>query len=725
MTFITVRKIDVGRETGGVINGFDDEDSFTGGFLFGANNSQDLRDTPEVTQAVIEGWRAIIGGSFITKIQGLTPTVEYAIDCYFSSYDVPDSSYTFEVSANGSAPVEIVPFVETGGISFKTFRKRLFAEADSSGEITILAQSKTGGAYLPALIVKRDITLDGTETTVVACVVDSIMAALDPPVTASFPYLEAIQRNADYARYTATPDTNYQNATLTDIISNAAKIKVFNLGISSRPAIGFSSTKEDEVGTKFSGKTFRELLLMGGLNDLGALTAVDTVKSALSGISDFAAGYDARFFISTLTPVGLGYPGNTQSVVDYVNASGKNINAWMRTRFPANQIVPLDENIHFLDAANGTHFDANRVHLTTAGLALWHDIYQRVRNGTYTKPVITTTLLNDATEGVASQQVIDVTGASAYQILSGAMPSGWSFNASTKRFEGVITESGDFTFEFAAVASDGTFASRVYNLHVVVGAGGLVNYARTSQGATAMANSTYSDGGYDGAASNAINGDRLFSYANWSASGGIYHSDGAGAVLTIDFNQSRTIEKLNLITVRDSGTSKTAIPDSNTENIGSFGLAGFTVDYWNGTTWTNLFAPVTGNTKLFRSFTFTPVATTKIRITATSAGSARIAEVEALGTSAGGGVNAKRIRCFWGEASGNPDGYKIRKIVQTADGDLETIIDAGLPEIIAGEYQYFDTDVVEGDDLTYEYAAYKGATVGNWTAVQAIEFTNN
>jgi RHS repeat-associated protein len=63
------------------------------------------------------------------------------------------------------------------------------------------------------------------------------------------------------------------------------------------------------------------------------------------------------------------------------------------------------------------------------------------------------------------------------------------------------------------------------------------------------------------------------------------------------------------------------------------------VQYWNGSTWTTIpGGNVTGNNKVWRKFTFSPITTSKIRVTINSVPDAwsRVVEIQAFGTSAGG-----------------------------------------------------------------------------------------
>lgn len=120
------------------------------------------------------------------------------------------------------------------------------------------------------------------------------------------------------------------------------------------------------------------------------------------------------------------------------------------------------------------------------------------------------------------------------------------------------------------------------------------------------------------------------STSNWGTQGGIYHSYGAPTTLEVNFNQARSIEQVNVVTVRNSFTDKS--PVRADETFSGYGLTDFRIEYWNGSSWTTV-QNVSNNNKILQQLTFSPVTTTKIRIVATAAlaYNVRITEVEAWG----------------------------------------------------------------------------------------------
>ncbi len=162
------------------------------------------------------------------------------------------------------------------------------------------------------------------------------------------------------------------------------------------------------------------------------------------------------------------------------------------------------------------------------------------------------------------------------------------------------------------------------------------NVALSSNGASISASSTYAP---NYPASALINGLRHTNnqYGNngsWLA--GIYPSSSTPQTVEVTFPGSKTINEIDLFTMADAVNYNTA--PALTDTFIDYGVVAFTVDYWNGSGWINL-ETVTGNNKVWRQFTFSPVSTTKIRVVVTQdgqrAGVAHLVEVEAWSGSSG------------------------------------------------------------------------------------------
>src|SRR5712691_7759898 len=148
------------------------------------------------------------------------------------------------------------------------------------------------------------------------------------------------------------------------------------------------------------------------------------------------------------------------------------------------------------------------------------------------------------------------------------------------------------------------------------------NVALTSNGGVAS-NAQTTSGNYP--ASGAINGNRTTS--DWGAGGG-WASTVTPTWWQVDFSASMTIDEVDVITYGTAGQPTL----TSTDNMASYGLNDFTVQYWDGAAWQTV-TTVTGNGFVWRQFTYTPFTTTKIRINCTvSADSTyRLVEVEAWG----------------------------------------------------------------------------------------------
>lgn len=151
-----------------------------------------------------------------------------------------------------------------------------------------------------------------------------------------------------------------------------------------------------------------------------------------------------------------------------------------------------------------------------------------------------------------------------------------------------------------------------------------INVASAANGATASASSSYT--GH--AASGAINGDRrgLFVWQDgyWAAA-----STGT-AWLEVQFNGSKTIGEIDVVVVQDNYMAP--IEPTDTTTFASYGMTAYDVQYWNGSAWMTVSGgSLTGNNKVWKKFSFSPITTTKIRVVGNAAvdGLMRVIELEA------------------------------------------------------------------------------------------------
>jgi RHS repeat-associated protein len=254
------------------------------------------------------------------------------------------------------------------------------------------------------------------------------------------------------------------------------------------------------------------------------------------------------------------------------------------------------------------------------------------------------------------------------------------------------------------------------------------NVALASNGATASASSTNS--GFSAAA--AIDGEHKG--LNWTSGGGWHSSSGTFPQwLQVDFNGSKSISEIDVFSVQDNYSSPSEPTEAMTFSL--YGLTGFDVQYWNGSSWVTVpGGGVAGNNKVRRRIIFSPINTSKIRVLTNASvdGWSRIPEVEAwtappdgpptniqwlvadqLGTprmifdKSGTFSSVKRhdylpfgeeISAFGGRTTGQgynvPDG--LRQQFTSKEQDLET----GLDYFLARYYSYIQGRFTSSDELT-------------------------
>lgn len=172
----------------------------------------------------------------------------------------------------------------------------------------------------------------------------------------------------------------------------------------------------------------------------------------------------------------------------------------------------------------------------------------------------------------------------------------------------------------------------LYSGFLIFDVGLRVNVASAANGGVALGSST-ANAGY--AAAGAINGDHRG--VNWGAGGGwkdataYAHPDW----LEVAFSGPKTIDEVAVFSLQDA--YKTPSEPTSTMTFSLYGLVDFTVQYWTGTAWQAVPGGVVrGNMLVWRSVTFAPLTTSRIRVLVERArdGSSRIVEVEAYGDDA-------------------------------------------------------------------------------------------
>jgi hypothetical protein len=185
-------------------------------------------------------------------------------------------------------------------------------------------------------------------------------------------------------------------------------------------------------------------------------------------------------------------------------------------------------------------------------------------------------------------------------------------------------------------SGNATSASAALSQVVNASSGGSIDVALASNGGVASASSTYVAAGVLFPVSAIIDGNRAG--LNWGNGGG--WNDGTYNAwpdwVQINFSSAQTINKVIVYTLQDNYTSPVDPPDSLTFTL--YGVTAFQVQGWNGSSWVNLGAAVSGNNLVKRAVSFPAITTTQIRVTITAAlgGYSRLTEVEAwTGTGSG------------------------------------------------------------------------------------------
>src|SRR5688500_2599803 len=107
--------------------------------------------------------------------------------------------------------------------------------------------------------------------------------------------------------------------------------------------------------------------------------------------------------------------------------------------------------------------------------------------------------------------------------------------------------------------------------------------------------------------------------------------------IQVDFAGSKTIDEISVFSLHDNYTQENTPTETQTFTL--YGLLAFDVQYWNGSTWVTIpGGSVTGNNKVWRKFTFSPITTNRIRVFINTVPDAwsRVVEIQAFGTSASG-----------------------------------------------------------------------------------------
>lgn len=217
-----------------------------------------------------------------------------------------------------------------------------------------------------------------------------------------------------------------------------------------------------------------------------------------------------------------------------------------------------------------------------------------------------------------------------------------------------------------------------------------INLAAAENGGTASASSTADNYTPDAV----IDGDRRG--LNLTSGGG-WRDDTPGVFpdwVEVEFSSAANIDEISVFTQQDTWWAP--IEPTESTNFFNNGITSFEVQYWNGTVWITVpGGSVTGNLRVWRKITFSPITTDRVRVLINAAKStaSTVVELEAFGVVA------------------NPDPTPTPTPGPT-QGDVEAALAAR--DIFfdnANNIGFGTGNPIFNDDGT------TGAFVGNWVAI--------
>jgi hypothetical protein len=211
----------------------------------------------------------------------------------------------------------------------------------------------------------------------------------------------------------------------------------------------------------------------------------------------------------------------------------------------------------------------------------------------------------------------------AWSLASGTLPPGLTLNSITGRITGTPTQAGSWTVSMRLSDSQVPTDTATKALSITVDpAATRRNVAQAANGGRVSASSTY---GSKNAANWTNDGKRPASL--WTNTWADATANAYPDWVRVDFSSTKTIREVDVFSGQlDATTAPTTTLTS------TYTLRDFQLQYWNGTQWKAITGGmVTGNQLVWRKFTFSPIATSAIRIVITRSGGvlARVAEIEA------------------------------------------------------------------------------------------------
>ena len=243
---------------------------------------------------------------------------------------------------------------------------------------------------------------------------------------------------------------------------------------------------------------------------------------------------------------------------------------------------------------------------------------------------ILTGSLPDGTVGVAYSQALTATGGAGpyvWSLSSGLLPDGLSLS-STGVISGTPNTAATATITVQVTDTSTPAVTATKSLTIAIMAAARVNVALAANGGVATA-SSYLDSRLVPA--NLINGDRTG--VNFATGGGGWHDATLNQYpdwAQVTFSGQKSIDEIDVFTVQDNYANP--VEPTPTLTFTKYGPTVLDVQYWDGTTWVTVpGGSVTGNSLVWRKFSFTAVTTNRIRVLVKAApdGKSRLTEIEA------------------------------------------------------------------------------------------------
>ena len=274
------------------------------------------------------------------------------------------------------------------------------------------------------------------------------------------------------------------------------------------------------------------------------------------------------------------------------------------------------------------------IEVTFAGPRTIHEVSAFGLQNNYQSPVEPTEEMTSSTYTLTSFKVEYWTG------TAWALVPGGSVTGNNKVWRKLTFNPLSTTKVRLTVNAAGSGYSRVTELEVwgELPPGPRANHALSSNGAVATATSTLEAGRHPSAA---INGDRRGLHWGSDPATGSGWTDATGNSfpdrLEVAFPGPRTVDEVSVVGLQDNFQSPVEPTESQTSS--TYALTSFLVEYWTGSAWAAVpGGNVTGNNKVWRKFTFSPVDTTRVRLTVSAAlaSYSRVVEFEAWGPAPSG-----------------------------------------------------------------------------------------